>query len=82
MVRMVEMPLDIGLGVERRDGESWRDVVERYSAPHGLDRECLADFDHAVGQGEPENRACVQALGEWDCLDLYVDGKREGGRGA
>ena len=68
---------DVALGLERRDGESWRDVVIRYSRPHGLEGECLHMFDNYLDEGDHPSSAAMAALSDWDCLDLYIDGQRQ-----
>lgn len=55
------------VGVEKADGETWKDVSIRLARPvkHA---DLAADlFDHYVGEGLPEDEACLQA-----CSDLGV----------
>ena len=60
----------MSLSVTRKDGETWRQCVERYSSKYGLQAECLEIFDQEVAGGEDEGRAAWSALYEWDCTDF------------
>lgn len=53
--------------ISRQDGETWRDVVVRYSAPHGLQSECLDLFDNDPDRESDPAQAAFDALYEWDC---------------
>lgn len=59
--------------VHQLPGESWRDTVTRIAARHGLEGECLWEFDRQVANGDSPARAAFDALYDWDCLEL-VDG--------
>lgn len=58
------------LVVRRNEGETWRECVIRYAKPHGLQAECLVEFDSATLAGEDEAQAAFDALYEWDCTDF------------
>lgn len=62
--------MGIGLGFDRLEGESYRDVVVRLAKQSGLVEECLEEFDRLVGDGVAENEATWSALYEWDCLPI------------
>jgi hypothetical protein len=61
------------LSVTKKPDETWRQCVERYAKPHGLDGECLELFEEQVAIGEPEDKAAFAALYEWDCTDYLGD---------
>ena len=63
----------MSLSVTKQPGETWRQCVERYAKPHGLERECLELFDEQIAIGETEDRAAFGALYEWDCTDYQGD---------
>lgn len=58
---------------ERRDGESWRDVVKRIGSEQRLEFECLEQFDFLDGNMHDKEAAARQALYEWDCLPLLEE---------
>lgn len=60
----------VGFVLKLNDGETWRDLVRRHSAPEGLDHECLSDFDTRIASGEDEDSAAFCALYEWDCCPI------------
>jgi hypothetical protein len=52
----------------QRPGETWRHVVGRVAAVHGLEKECLQAFDELMKLGEfSEDNAAFIALYDWDC---------------
>lgn len=60
----------IGLGFRTLPGETMRQTVERYSARHGLQRECLSYYDSEIAAGQSEANAALYALHQWDVLDI------------
>lgn len=60
---------EIGIGVTRLEGESWRDCVKRYASKYGLEVECLQEFDNDPDPNEA--RRAWGALLEWDIGDYY-----------
>lgn len=66
---------DIGLGFRKTENETWREAVARVARPYGLDNECLSAYNRSVEQGVGEEEAAWCALYDWDCLEVYVDGK-------
>lgn len=63
--------MSAALGVERREGETWRQCAERCAnEAGGLGAEVLEEFDQQVAAGNDEAGACLGALWEWDCLEF------------
>ena len=62
----------VGFIIRREENETWRQAVERYAKPWGLEEECLEFFDADVARGEPEDKAAWGACYEWDVLGLVV----------
>lgn len=60
----------IGLGFDRLDGESYRDVVVRLAKQSGMVGECLEEYDRLLRDGVAEDEATWAALYEWDCLPI------------
>lgn len=60
------------VGATRHEGETWRECVERYAEPYGLQRECREVFDKAIQAGETEEAAAMGALAEWDVLEIVT----------
>lgn len=56
--------------LDRREGETWRDVVVRYAKREHMEEECLEVFDRAVKNGMDPAIAAFHALYEWDCAPL------------
>lgn len=60
------------IGATRQEGETWRQCVERYAQPYGLQRECLEIFDAAVKADEKERDAACGALAAYDLLEIVT----------
>lgn len=58
------------IGIARKHGETWREVVAREAAPHGLAAECLEAFDAYVLAEDDEADAALAALWDWDCAPI------------
>lgn len=63
------MSAKVGIGITRREGESWRECVARYGRKHGLEEEVLNEFD--IDQNPDEAMRAWGALLEWDIGDLF-----------
>ena len=61
------------LVVRRNENETWREVVKRIAARHGLWIEAFEEFDHCIEAGSSEESAAFDALYEWDLLDYEDD---------
>lgn len=60
------------LRVLQKEGETWPETVERYARPYGLEHEALSMYHDFVANGRPEATAALDALYEWDLLDLVI----------
>lgn len=60
----------MGVGIRRKDGETWRECAERYGERYGLREEVLEHFDANVRAGDNEADAALHACMEWDVCDL------------
>jgi hypothetical protein len=67
---------EYSLGIERKEGETWRECAARIGRQHGLESEVLYFYDEDIKAGVPEDKAAWGACLEWDVCDMYVDGKR------
>ena len=56
----------IGVGIKRKQGETWRDVAYRYAKAHGLEKEVLDIYDQEVLAGIDPADAALHACYEWD----------------
>lgn len=63
------------LRVARKEGETWRECIERYAKPHGLETEVLSLYDRYVNSGDPEHQAAFDACYEWDICDFVEEKK-------
>lgn len=59
------------LGLDRNEGETWRQCAERYATPYGMQVEVLEEFDAGIKRGIPPAEAAFYACGEWDVLGYY-----------
>lgn len=66
----LEVHMSVGLGLARREGEGYRDVIVRLVKENGPVEECLEEFDRLLGNGVAEDEAAWAALYEWDCLPI------------
>jgi hypothetical protein len=60
------------LYMHRESEESWREAVARQGRKHGLEAECLEEFDAEMRQNPrvDEAFAAWNACYEWDALDI------------
>lgn len=65
---------EVGLGIRRKDGESWLDCALRSARPYGLEAEVREWYEGAVASGTPPDRAALEACLEWDVALLALDG--------
>lgn len=63
--------MDLGLGIAREPGETWRACAARYGKKWGLEAEVLAAFDADVAAGTSERDAAWGACQEWDVCEIW-----------
>jgi hypothetical protein len=59
-----------GLGITRKEGESWRDCAIRYASLYDLEAEVTVAFDGYIEDGDKPEDAAWKACYDWDVLDL------------
>lgn len=62
-----------GIGIRRREDETWLEAALRLARPYQLEKEVREDYERFVSRGVSDEEAAWAAAYEWDIAEIIED---------